>query len=123
MATPDRYKSQPSDLIRAQQQGQPEAIMTWVRLPDGRIRLYASRRLADLAWGQREQQYGPVLWHLDGNMDQVLIVDRQTAAEALAWVLDRWAREDAESERDKALTSRKAIDQPPAEMKQLNAGI
>ena len=44
-----RYRSQASDLIRAQQQGQPEAIMTWVRLPDGRIRLYASRRLADLA--------------------------------------------------------------------------
>lgn len=92
-----KHRQQHSDMIRAPQQGEPEAIMSWVRLPDGRIRLYASRRLDDIAWGQRTREKdGSVVWHLDGDLDQVLIVDRATAAEALQWVLERWAREDAE---------------------------
>lgn len=92
---PGEYRPLHADSIRAPQQGQPEAIMAWVRLPNGKVRLYASRKLHDIAWGQRTRESdNPVLWHLDGNLDQVLIVDRDTAAEALQWVLERWARED-----------------------------
>jgi hypothetical protein len=70
-----------------------ETGLVW--LPPG-IRLYASRNLADVAWGQREHLEKGVLWHLDANLYGLLIVDRPTAAEALAWVLQRWNREDAE---------------------------
>jgi hypothetical protein len=90
------YRPHASDAIRAQQQGEPEAIFTWVRLPQGGIRLYASRQLPDVAWGQREHREKGVMWHLDANLDGLLIVDRLTAAEAFAWVLERWNREDAE---------------------------
>jgi len=95
----EQYREHAADAIRAAQQGDPEAVFTWVRLPSGMIRLYASRRLADTAWGQREHVRKGVLWHLDVNMDQLLIVDRPTPAEALTWVLERWEREDRE-ERD-----------------------
>lgn len=92
----EQYRQHDSDLIRATQQGEPEGIFTWVRLPSGKIRLYASRELADTAWGQREHVRKGVLWHLDANLDHVLVVDRDTPAEALTWVLQRWAREDTE---------------------------
>jgi hypothetical protein len=91
-----KYRDHPANAIRAAQQGEPEAIFTWVRLGPDKIRLYASRNLADTAWGQRDHVTKGVLWHLDVNLDGVLIVDRPTAAEAFAWVLERWAREDAE---------------------------
>jgi hypothetical protein len=94
LSAAEKYRERHSDLIRAPQQGQPEALFTWVRLPSGRIRLYASRSLADTAWGQREHREKGVLWHLDVNMDQTLVVDRDTPAEAMTWVLERWARED-----------------------------
>lgn len=99
MSEVSRYREHASDAIRAAQQGDPEAVFTWVRLPGGMIRLYASRRLADTAWGQREHREKGVLWHLDVNLDQLLIVDRPTPAEAMTWVLERWGREDRE-ERD-----------------------
>jgi hypothetical protein len=72
-------------------------VFTWVRLSPDRIRLYASRRLADTAWGQREHREKGVPWHLDVNLDQLLVVDRPTPAEAMQWVLERWGREDAEA--------------------------
>jgi hypothetical protein len=106
------YREHAADAIRAAQQGDPEAVFTWVRLPGGKIRLYASRRLADTAWGQREHLAKGVLWHLDVNLDQLLIVDRQTPAEALTWVLERWAREDAEAERE-ALENARAMPGAP----------
>lgn len=93
----EEYRAHPASNVRAAQQGDPEAIFTWVRLSPDTIRLYASRNLSDLAWGQREKNY-TVRWHLDGDLDHVLIVDRPTAAEAFQWVLERWAREDAEKE-------------------------
>lgn len=91
-----RYRPHASDAIRAAQQGEPEAIFTWVRLPNGNIRLYASRVLHDTAWGQRDSYSEGVVWHLDANLDHLLIVDRPTPAEAMQWVLERWSREDAE---------------------------
>lgn len=93
----EQYRDHAANAIRAAQQGDPEAVFTWVRLPNGKIRLYASRNLADTAWGQRDHVTKGVLWHLDVNLDGLLIVDRPTAAEAFAWVLDRWNREDAEA--------------------------
>lgn len=96
MSDIEQYRPHASDAIRAAQQGEPEGIFTWVRLPNGKIRLYASRELADTAWGQREHRAKGVLWHLDANLDHVLVVDRDTPAEALTWVLQRWAREDTD---------------------------
>ena len=107
VANVEQYREHDSDLIRAVQQGEPEAVFTWVRLPSGRIRLYASRSLADTAWGQREHKSKGVLWHLDVNLDGLLIVDRDTPAEALTWVLERWGREDRE-QRDNAERERLA---------------
>lgn len=100
------YRELASDRIRVPQDGKPEAILTWVRLPDGKIRLYASRGLHDLAWGQRTKDTdGKVVWHLDGNLDGVLIVDRDTPAEAMQWVIERWMREDAERDQLEAKRS------------------
>jgi hypothetical protein len=92
-----KYREHASDAIRAKQDGDPEAIFTWVRLSPDKIRLYASRHLPDVGWGQREHLTKGVVWHLDANLTDLLIVDRPTAAEAFAWVLERWAREDAEA--------------------------
>lgn len=97
MSDMEKYREHAADSIRAEQQGVPEAVFTWVRLPQGGIRLYASRRLADTAWGQRDHRTKGVLWHLEANLDGLLVVDRPTAAEAFAWVLERWNREDAEA--------------------------
>jgi hypothetical protein len=93
----EKYREHAADAIRAAQQGEPEAVLTWVRLSPDKIRLYASRTMSDVAWGQREHREKGVLWHLDANLDGLLIVDRPTAAEAFQWVLERWAREDAEA--------------------------
>lgn len=106
MTSPEKYRPHDSDLIRAPQQGEPEALMTWVRLPNGNIRLYASRDLPDVAWGQRENLAKGVVWHMDANLEKVLIVDRATAAEALQWVLEYWARIDAPAARGDALENR-----------------
>lgn len=95
------YRDHAAYAIRAAQQGDPEAVFTWVRLAPDRIRLYASRNLADVRWGQRDHVTKGVQWHLDANLDQLLIVDRPTAAEAMMWVLERWAREDAEADMER----------------------
>lgn len=97
MSDIEQYRDHAANAIKAEQQGTPEAVFTWVRLPQGGIRLYASRRLADTAWGQRDHRSKGVLWHLEANLDGLLVVDRPTAAEAFAWVLERWNREDAEA--------------------------
>jgi hypothetical protein len=74
----------------------PECILTWVRKTDGTIRLYASRDLPGAGWGQRTTEHGSeVHWHLETTMRSVLIYDADTAAQAIQWVLERWAREDA----------------------------
>jgi hypothetical protein len=94
----EKYRDHAANSVRVPQEGEPEAVFTWVRLGPGKIRLYASRSLADTAWGQRDHIAKGVLWHLDTTLDGLLIVDRPTAAEAFQWVLERWAREDAEQE-------------------------
>lgn len=111
MSSVEKYRQQASDLIRAPQQGEPEAILTWVRLPNGKIRLYASRDLHDLAWGQRTvDATSQVRWHMDGDLDGVLVVDRDTAAEAMQWVLERWAREDRDNGQEQGeLSGRRAL--------------
>ena len=110
MSEIEQYRDHAANAIRATQQGEPEAVFTWVRLGPDKIRLYASRKLADTAWGQRDHMTKGVLWHLDVNLDGLLIVDRPTAAEAFQWVLERWAREDAEAAASAAeLESRREI--------------
>jgi hypothetical protein len=93
------YKPLHGDAIRAVSDGEPECVITWIKRPQGGIRMFATRDVRDTGWGQRTTDREEVVWHLDANMAHVLTVDRQTPAEALQWVLQRWAREDAE-ERD-----------------------
>jgi hypothetical protein len=94
------YEQLPSDHISVPSTGKPECLLTWIARPEGGIRLYASRNLADTAWGQRSDLTRPTVdWHLGVMMADVLIVDRATPAEAIQWVLERWMREDAERER------------------------
>ena len=76
--------------------GTPECLLTWVRKTDGTIRLYASRDLPGASWGQRTIEGGSeVHWHLATTMRSTLIKDADTPAQAIQWVLERWAREDA----------------------------
>ena len=84
--------------VRVPAEGTPECILTWVRKPDGGVRLYASRSLHSTGWGQHTGDSGPTRWLFDTAMDNVLIVDRDTPGQAIAWVLERWAREDEQAE-------------------------
>ena len=108
------YRELASDRIRVPQDGKPEALLTWVRLPTGRIRLYASRKLPPPGWGQRTADSGQVDWHIEATMRNVLIVDRDTAAEAMMWVLERWNREDAERDQLEAKRSIEGANRRPA---------
>jgi hypothetical protein len=92
------YRSLPSDGIRAPAQGKPECLLTWIVLPTGGIRLYASRQLHDPGWGQRTTDGGEVQWHLDVNITEMLIVDRPTIGDAVGFVLNRWREEDHQRE-------------------------
>lgn len=99
----DRYKPLPADQIRVQTaHGTPACVLTWVNKTDGTIRLYASRDIPPQGWGQRTTEGGGVDWHLETTLRNVLILDRATPAEAIAWVLERWAREDNEKLRQHA---------------------
>ena len=98
MSSEIEYRQQASDAIAVPGTGKPVCILTWTERPEGGIRLYASRQLTETGWGQRERASGPVDWHLDVTMTELLIVDRDTAAEAIAWVLQRWQRDDDEKE-------------------------
>lgn len=80
--------------------GKPECLLTWVRKTDGKIRLYASRDLPGASWGQRTTEGGTeVHWHLAATMRSTIVIDADTPAQAIQWVLERWQREDAERER------------------------
>lgn len=79
--------------------GKPECLLTWVRKNDGTIRLYASRDLPGASWGQRTTEGGTeVHWHLGTTMRSTIIMDADTPAQAIQWVLERWQREDAAEE-------------------------
>jgi hypothetical protein len=83
--------------------GKPECLLTWVRKDEGGIRLYASRDLPGASWGQRTIEGGTeVHWHLAATMRSTIIMDADTPAQAIQWVLERWARED-EAERLRVL--------------------
>lgn len=79
--------------------GKPECLLTWVRRNEGGIRLYASRDLPGASWGQRTTEGGSeVHWHLGATMRSTIIMDADTPAAAIQWVLERWQREDAAEE-------------------------
>ena len=83
--------------------GKPECLLTWVRKDGGGIRLYASRDLPGASWGQRTTEGGTeVHWHLATTMRSTIIMDADTPAQAIQWVLERWNRED-EAERLRVL--------------------
>jgi len=83
--------------VRVPSNGKPEFVMTGIRRPGGGVRLYASRDLPrDIGWGQREPKggYGPVYWHLDTDLENVLIIDKDTWGEAFARAFEIWANHD-----------------------------
>jgi hypothetical protein len=93
------YRDLPSDRIAVPSTGTPACVLTWIDRPAGGIRLYASRAIQSQDWGQRTADGSSAVdWHMGVIMREVLIVDRQTPAEAIRWVLERWAREDAASQ-------------------------
>jgi len=87
--------------VRLPSTGKPEFIMTGIQLPDGRVRLYASRDLKNLNWGQRDMSYpnSGVAWHIDTDAQHMLIIDKPTWGEAFARAFEIWANEDAEKQR------------------------
>lgn len=96
-----------SDGIRVPATGKPECLLTWISRPEGGIRLFASRRLHNSGWGQASNpEQTEVAWHFDVTMTQTLIVDRETPAEAIQWVLQRWTREDAEESAERLRVER-----------------
>lgn len=91
----------------------PKFIMVGMEIPRG-VRIYVSRNLPrGLKFGQIELNHtGPVLWHIETAMPNLLIVDGADWNEALARLFQRWANEDAADEHSLPRAASRAIDQP-----------
>lgn len=74
-------------------EGRPEFIMTGFTKPDGRVRLYASRHVKAPTWDQRELSEG-WLWHIEGDLDEMLIIDAMNWTEAYTRLFAIWANQD-----------------------------
>lgn len=90
--------------VRLPSTGKPEFVMTGIQKPDGSVRLYASRDLKALNWGQRELKDYTTAWHIDADMQHMLVIDKPTWGEAFARAFEIWGNEDAE----KAIGQRQA---------------
>lgn len=90
------YTEHAADAISVPTQGQTMFLMRAQRIPAG-VRLYASRDIPHDGWGQRDRTDRGVVWRLEADLGNVLVVDRPTIGECVAWVLDRWMREDSAS--------------------------
>jgi len=101
--------------VRLPSTGKPEFIMTGIQRPDGTVRLYASRDLKSLNWGQRDLDYphSGVAWDIDTDMQHMLIIDKPTWGEAFARAFEIWANEDRN----------KAIEQAQARTRELEDGL
>lgn len=103
-----------SDEIRLPVDAKPEFIMTGFTKPGGRgVRLYASRSFpGEVFWGNRET-YGHIpVWHLDCDLDHMLIIDAASWNEALAQLFQRWANEDAQKENERQIRSAAGVPRP-----------
>jgi hypothetical protein len=91
--------------VRIASDGRPAFVMTGIDLPDGRHRLYASRDLpTDVGFGQRNVREHDVAWHVDADMEHVLIIDDATWEGAFARMFEIWRNQDrARLEEDQAM--------------------
>ena len=76
-------------------EGKPEFIMTGFTKPDGRVRLYASRHITVPTWDQRRVTPDELwMWHIEADMDEMLIIDGDTWQQAYARLFEIWANQD-----------------------------
>jgi hypothetical protein len=89
---------------------QCEWIMTGHRLPNGRVRIYASRKVPhSLQFGQSEVFGKGTHWHIETDCTELRIVDGTDWNAALAQLFQAWSNEDAEEAR-KGLRARGAVE-------------
>lgn len=85
-------------------------VMVGLKRPSGGVRIYATRHMPHLEWGQAERGC-ETLWHIDADMDNLLVIDKPDYPQALARLFEIWANQDAakaETERFKALPANRA---------------
>lgn len=106
--------------VRVPSTGKPSHIMVGFDRPGGGVRLYASRNVDDTGWASRNTGKAANVWHLDADMDHVLIIDKPTWGEAYARAFEIWENHDRnaaieakEAERRvKAIQARCTPDEP-----------
>jgi hypothetical protein len=97
---------EPSD-PRASTTPPPEFMITGVRLPDGRYRVYASREFpAGLTFGQARLPGSvnpPDHWHVRTVLGKTLVIDGDSYRVIMEMIFTIWANEDRERARVAAL--------------------
>jgi hypothetical protein len=86
--------------VRLPSTGKPSHNMTGIDRPGGGVRLYASRDLPGVSWGMRDAKDGGVAWHIDADMQHVLVIDAVTWGEAYARAFEIWENQDREGLRN-----------------------
>jgi hypothetical protein len=89
----------------------PEWVMFGVDVPAGK-RLYASRELSQAeisVWDSGQSLAAADGWHVDANMRNVLVITRDTYAEALAELMVIWANHDRAAAEDGNGSARRHI--------------
>jgi hypothetical protein len=84
--------------VRLPSTGKPSHNMTGVDRPGGGVRLYASRDLPGVSWGMRDVKDGGIAWHIDADMQNVLVIDAPTWGEAYARAFEIWENQDRDRE-------------------------
>jgi hypothetical protein len=84
--------------VRVPATGTPVFVMTGTERPGGGVRVHASRDLADMHYGLREDGYDTAT-HIGATMRRVLTVDAPTWGEAFARLFEIWENHDR-AERD-----------------------
>jgi hypothetical protein len=117
---------EPSD-PRASTTPPPEFMITGLRLPDGRIRVYASREFpAGLTFGLAKlpgSASPPDHWHVRTVLGKTLVIDGDSYQAVMGMIFTIWANEDREAARVAALDSPPgAVIGPSKGQRQLRGG-
>jgi hypothetical protein len=68
-------------------------VMVGLKRPAGGVRIYATRHMPHLEWGQVQRGYA-TLWHIDADMDNLLVIDEASYPDALARLFAIWTAQD-----------------------------
>jgi hypothetical protein len=80
---------------RAGQLSKPDWVMVGVPVDNGRKRLYASRSLHNADWFiSHPLRMGPAIWHLNADLDQLLIITEDSYEACIARLTQIWAAQD-----------------------------